>query len=106
MKTSYFGDEPLAVIEEEAVAVARCFGIAVPEAAAASLVERILHRLGGMHIYVPRKTAREREKMHKEIVRRFNGRNLADLAKEYGMTARHARRIISEAVARIEDGAS
>ncbi|AGU51538.1 Mor transcription activator family protein [Variovorax paradoxus B4] len=89
-------DEPLAIIEEEARAMARCFGVAVPEDAAASLIERILLRLGGAHIYLPRRTSRKRQQAHREIVCKFNGSNLMALAKEYGMTPRHVRRIISD----------
>lgn len=88
-------EEPLAIIEEEARAVARCFGVSVPEAAAASLIERILLRLGGAHVYVPRRSARDRKRVHSEIAQRFNGRNLFELAREYDLTPRHVRRILA-----------
>ncbi|MET3477008.1 Mor transcription activator family protein [Variovorax atrisoli] len=89
-------EEPLAIIEEEALAVARCFGVAIPEAAAASLVERIVLRLGGAHVYLPKRTPRERSRIRTEIVARFNGRNLFELAREYEMTPRHLRRILAD----------
>lgn len=75
--------------------MARCFGINVPEVAAASLVDRILLRLGGAHIYLPRRTAQKRQQIHREIASRFNGSNLFELAKEYGISARHLRRVLA-----------
>lgn len=75
--------------------MARAFGVPVPEEAAASLIERILLRLGGAHIYVPRRTARARQKVHAEIAEKFNGSNLFELAREYEITPRHLRRIIA-----------
>jgi len=74
-------DEPLAIIEEEACAVARCFGVAAPEAAAASLIERIVLRLGGAHVYLPKRTARDRSRIRMDILSRFNGKNLFELAR-------------------------
>ena len=88
-------EEPLAIIEEEARAVARCFGVATPEAAAASLIDRILLRLGGAHVYLPKRTSRDRTRIRGEILARFDGRNLFQLAREYEMTPRHLRRILS-----------
>lgn len=48
-------DDPIAVIEDEARAVARSFGISASEDVAAMFVERIMLRLGGEAIYVPRR---------------------------------------------------
>lgn len=76
--------------------MAQCFGIAAPEEAAASLIDRLLLRLGGAHIYLPKRSARARQRMHAEIALRFNGRNLFELAKEFEMTPRHVRRIIAD----------
>ena len=95
-------DEPLTIIEEEARAMARCFGASAPDEAAASLIDRILLRLGGAHIYLPKRSARERRQAHMEIAARFNGSNLFELAKEYQMTPRHLRRIISYGKAGVE----
>ncbi len=92
-----YPNEPLAIIEEEARAVAQCFGVALPEAAASSLIERILLRLGGAHIYLPKRTARDRYRIHRDIVARFNGRNIYELASEFDLTPRHVRRIITAA---------
>ena len=90
-----YPDEPLAIIEEEARAVARCFGVAIPEAAAASLIDRIVLRLGGAHVYLPKRTSRDRNRIRSEIFSRFNGRNLFELAREYELTPRHLRRILA-----------
>lgn len=89
-------DEPLSIIEEEARAMAQCFGVAAPAEAAASLIDRILMRLGGAHIYVPKRRAQSRQRDKKELIARFNGNNLFELAKEYGMTPRHLRRLLAE----------
>jgi len=91
-----YPDEPLAIIEEEARAVAQCFGVPMPEAAAASLVERIILRLGGTHIYLPKRTSRDKNRVHNEIAERFNGKNLFELAQAYGITPRHVRRILAK----------
>lgn len=88
-------DEPLSIIEAEARAMARCFGAAAPDEAAASLVDRILLRLGGSHIYLPQRTSRDRRKTHQEIAQRFNGSNLFELAREFQLTPRHVRRILA-----------
>ncbi len=88
-------DEPLAIIEEEARAMAQCFGVATPDVAAASLMDRILLRLGGAHIYVPQRTARERAKVQEEIARKFTGSNLFELAREFEMSPRNVRRILA-----------
>jgi Mor family transcriptional regulator len=96
MMASIPNDEPLAIIEEEVRAMAQCFGVAAPEEAAASVIDRLLLRLGGAHIYLPRRSARARHRMHAEIALRFNGSNLFELAKEFDMTPRHVRRIIAD----------
>ncbi|CAN7332551.1 Mor transcription activator family protein [Variovorax paradoxus] len=95
MTEHFASDEPLSIIEEEARAMAVCFGAAAPDEAASSLVDRILLRLGGAHVYLPKRSARSRKKTHEEIIRRFNGTNLFELARAYGISPRHLRRIIS-----------
>lgn len=85
---------PLIIIEEEACAVAKCFGVAACDEAAALLIDRILLRLAGERIYLQRHGRREREQLHKEIRAKFNGTNLPSLSIEYGMTERHLRRIL------------
>jgi len=88
-------NDALAIIEEEACAVARSFGVAAAEEAAASLMERLIFRLGGAHLYLPKRTAKERARIPREIVQRFNGSNLYELAREYDLTPRYVRRILA-----------
>lgn len=85
----------MTVIEEEAKAVAQCFGVVDCEAAAAALRDRIVMRLGGAHIYVPQRRALERARIVAEMRARFTGGNGAELAREYGLSSRHARRILT-----------
>lgn len=94
MKRTTSGDL-IDAIEQEARAVARCFGVAASDEMAAALVDRILLRLGGTQMYVPRRNARERQRMRLEIARRFNGKNVDELAREYAVTARYVRLILS-----------
>lgn len=95
MTEPHASDEPLAIIEEEARAMAQCFGVAAPDEAAASLIDRILLRLGGELVYLPRRSARNRQRDRDEVIRKFNGTNLFELAQEYGFTPRHLRRILA-----------
>ena len=81
------------VLEEEARAVAQCFGVTSCEAVAAALVDRFLMRLGGTYVYIPQRRVRERARIHEEIARRSNGQNVKELAREYSMSPRHVRRI-------------
>jgi Mor family transcriptional regulator len=94
MATHLPSDEALEIIEEEARAIAQCYGATLPNEAAAALIERLLMRLNGAHIYMPKRSSREREIEHREIARRFNGSNLFDLAREFGLTPRHIRRVL------------
>ena len=91
-------DDPLEILQEEARAVAQCFGVATCDEAAAALVDRIILRLGGGYIYVPRRGTRERLRVQAEIRRRFDGLNGAALAKEFGLTPRHIRRLVRKTV--------
>ncbi|MGQ3055169.1 MAG: Mor transcription activator family protein [Roseateles sp.] len=96
MATHLPSDEALDIIEEEARAMAQCYGVAAPAEAAAALIERLLLRLNGAHIYMPKQSSRKRVSEHQEISRRFNGSNLFELAREFGMTPRHVRRILAK----------
>lgn len=89
-------DDPLDILEEEARATAMCFGAADCEAMASALVRRIITRMAGTRFYVPTVSARQRQREHAEIRRKFTGANVQELAKEYGMSPRHVRRIVSE----------
>ena len=83
--------DPVLVIQQEARAVAQSFGVAVPDEAAAALVERLLLRLGGSKVYVPKLNRRA---AHSVIRERFDGSNLKQLAREHGLSVRHVRRIL------------
>lgn len=86
--------DPVSVIEQEARAVALSFGVSTPDDAAAALVERVLMRLGGGHLYLPKKRTESPRARHQEIRARFKGDNVAELAREFGLTARSVRRIV------------
>lgn len=92
--------DPIEVLEEEARAVARCFGVTACDEVAAALVDRIMMRLGGVHVYVPQRRTQDRVRVRKEIVRRFDGKNVEDLARDYSLTPRHVRRILASAALR------
>ncbi|MDR6890965.1 Mor family transcriptional regulator [Variovorax sp. 3319] len=49
-------------------------------------MERLICRLGGARLYLPKRTPEERQRVPCEIVQRFNGRNLFELAREYDLT--------------------
>jgi Mor family transcriptional regulator len=86
--------DPLAIIKEEARAVAQFFGVGACELAAQMLVTRIAERLGGEKHYVAggREGRLERDE---KIRARFTGDNLHELSIELGMTERHLRRILA-----------
>lgn len=86
-------DDPLEILEEEAKAVAKKFGVAACDDAAAMLVERVLLRLGGANIYVSKKRSRDRARIRDEVKARFNGANSAQLAAELGVTPRWIRKL-------------
>ena len=90
-------EDPLDILEEEARAMALCFGTADGEAMASALVSRIITRMAGTRFYVPSVSARQRQQEHAAIRRKFTGANMQELAKEHGMSPRHLRRIVSEA---------
>lgn len=89
-------DDPISVLEEEARAVARCFGVAACDEVAAAFVDRVILRLGGGYVYVPQRRTEERRRIRREILDRFNGRNIKELAREFSLTQRHVRRIVAE----------
>jgi Mor family transcriptional regulator len=90
--------DPISILEEEARAVAQCFGIAASDDAAAALVDRMIARLGGAHVYFPLGVARQRKASRhavKSAIRaRFDGSNLKELAREYDLSPRHVRRLL------------
>jgi Mor family transcriptional regulator len=88
-------EDPLDILEDEARAVALCFGTPDGEAMASALVSRIITRMAGTNFYVPTVSARQRRQGHVAIRQKFNGTNVQELAKEYGVSPRHVRRIVS-----------
>lgn len=88
-------EDPLAVIADEAKTVAVCYGALWCDEAAATLVRRIVMRLGGLQVYVPRQTLSQRSKRDESVRARFNGRNVRQLALEFGMSERTVRRILA-----------
>ncbi len=93
MNNHDIADDPIAVIEDEARAIAKSFGIPAGDDLAAMFVERIMLRLGGENIYVPRRRLRDRQRVIAEIRARFTGRNAALLAREFGVSVRWVRKV-------------
>lgn len=88
-------DDPLAVVEDEFRYVAKKFGIQQCDEIASELVNRLTENLGGASFYFPTISAVKRRARNEEMRQKFNGRNLHELAREYGMTVRHAHRIVN-----------
>lgn len=76
------------ILEHESRAVATAFGVPLPDDMAAALVDRILHRLGGERVYLPKR----RPVPADVVAARFNGRNFDELARELGCAPRTVRR--------------
>jgi Mor family transcriptional regulator len=86
--------DPIAVLREELAAAAICHGVERVDDLTEELVRRYVQRLGGAQIYVPSARSLEKTKMAAEIRERFTGRNARELAKVYGLTPRHIRRLL------------
>ena len=86
--------DPIAVLREELAAAAICHGVERVEDLTEALVTRVVQRLGGVQVYVPSTHSLERARVVAEIRERFTGRNARDLAREYGLTPRHVRRLL------------
>lgn len=89
-------DHALDIIKEEARAVAQCFGVPKPDDVAAMIVDRIIERLAGGNIYIPKKSLRDRSRIRREIRARYTGNNIPELAHEYEMSTRWVRKIVNE----------
>jgi Mor family transcriptional regulator len=94
--TQDISDHALDIIEEEARAVAQCFGVPVPEDAASMIVDRIIARLAGSNIYIPKKSRRDRSRTRRLIRLRSTGNNIRELAREFNMSERWVRKIVNE----------
>jgi Mor family transcriptional regulator len=65
--------------------------------AATAAADRLADHWGGAVLSFPRELARKRAKRDEEILERFNGRNLAALAREYDMTEAGTRKALKRA---------
>ncbi|MBX9937106.1 MAG: hypothetical protein K2Y10_11000 [Burkholderiaceae bacterium] len=87
----------VAVLHQEVCATAACFGLPAGTDLAASIIDRVMLRLGGCEVYVPKRAGRaKRASVHQHIRARFNGSNVAELAQEAGMSERQVRRIVRQ----------
>src|SRR5690606_5789979 len=87
--------DPIEIIRAEARAVAHCFGVSAPDEAAASMVERLQARLAGVCVYIPARSAQDRQRVREEILARWSGSNVKALAREFGLTPRGVRKIVA-----------
>ena len=87
--------DPIEIIRAEARAVAQCFGIAAADEAAASMVERLQARLAGVSVYIPARSSQDRERVRVEILARYDGTNVGQLAREFDLTQRGVRKLIA-----------
>lgn len=54
-----------------------------------------MQRLGGANLYVQVSRIVQREKLAQEIAAHFNGRNIIDLARRFGVSVRQVQRVLS-----------
>ena len=86
--------DPIAVLREELAAAAVCHGVERVEDLTDALVNRVVQRLGGANIYVPVSRIVEREKLGREVVAHFNGRNTREIARRFGISVRQVQRLL------------
>lgn len=89
-------DDALALLEAEARAVAKSFGIQDCDAAAAALMDRIAMRLGGAHIYVSKRRHTSSRNRLEAVRRMYDGSNPGQVARELGISPRHLRRLVAQ----------
>ena len=86
-----------AVLHQEVCATVMSFGLPAGADLAASIIDRVMLRLGGREVYVPKRAGRTQTALaHARIRARFTGTNQAELAREAGMSARQNRRILQD----------
>lgn len=83
------------VIQSECVAVAQCFGVAAAHDLAAMLADRLSARLAGTSLYIGTSSHASRRERCAAIRARYTGGNAAELAREYGVTVRYVRKLVS-----------
>jgi Mor family transcriptional regulator len=59
------------------------------------LIEKIINFFAGEMIYIPKKINAKKQR-DAEIKAKFKGDNYCELAKEFNLTTRHVRTIVSE----------
>jgi Mor family transcriptional regulator len=89
--------DPLTILREELIAAALCHGVERCEELADSTVKRYVDRMGGVQTYVKSQKRVDATRVASEIVRRHNGRNTFELAREFSLSIRQVQRIISSA---------
>ena len=90
-----------AVLHQEVCATAASFGLPAGADLAASIIDRVMLRLGGCDVYVPKRGGRHsRAIVHQRIRTLYTGNNLAQLARETGMSERQIRRIVQTTAAK------
>jgi Mor family transcriptional regulator len=93
--TTPISDDPIDIIEQEAAAVAHCFGVQAAGDLAATLIDRITQRLAGQYLYFARERASARRARCDEIRAAFTGCNSAELARRFGVSVRYVRKIVN-----------
>lgn len=88
-------DDPIDIIEQEAAAVAQCFGVHAAGDLAATLIDRLTQRLAGENIYFARERTSARRARCDEIKAAFTGGNTAELARRFGVSVRYVRKIVN-----------
>lgn len=96
--------DPIAVLREELAAAAVCHGVERVEDLTDALVTRVVRRLGGANLYVPVRRIVEREKLGREVLAHFNGRNTRELARRFGISVRQVQRLLLSARAEADGG--
>lgn len=86
----------LAIVEDEAQACVQIYGGGPKDLIAAALVRRIVERCPGFRVEIPRKTKKQKTAMREDIARRYDGRNAQELARQWGVSVRHVRRIAQQ----------
>jgi Mor family transcriptional regulator len=62
----------------------------------AVLKEEVRREFSGIEIYIPRRSVAERERITAEVLRVFNGRNAAEVARRLGIGRATVYRIIKQ----------
>ncbi len=86
--------ELIDVLREELNAAGLCFGVDRASDLTESVVRRVVLRLGGLHFYA-RTKVRGRDEVRAAVLREFDGTNLQQVARRYGISTRTVYRWIS-----------